>query len=151
MKKKIIHWLILSLVLLSHSYLSCETHKNPAQNIPARVFFSLCSILNSTPPGINQFICKKGLPRWHSNKESACQCRRCKTWGSDPWLGRSRGGGNGKLLQYSCLGNSRDKRAWWATVHGIAKSQTQLSNRAQQHSSLLKKLNSPKFILQLIH
>ena len=31
-------------------------------------------------------------------------------------------------LQYSCLGNSRDKRAWWAIVHGVAKSQTWLSD-----------------------
>ena len=38
------------------------------------------------------------------------------------------GEGNGNLLQYSCLENSMDSRAWWATVHGIAKSQTCLSN-----------------------
>ena len=37
------------------------------------------------------------------------------------------GGGNGKPLQYSCLENSMDREAWWATVHGVAKSQTQLS------------------------
>ena len=32
--------------------------------------------------------------------------------------------GNGYPLQYSCLENSLDRGAWWATVHGIAKSQT---------------------------
>jgi len=37
--------------------------------------------------------------------------------------------GNGNPLQYSCLGNSIDKGAWQATVHGIARSQTQLSTR----------------------
>jgi len=36
-------------------------------------------------------------------------------------LGRCRGEGNGNLLQYSCLGNPMNRRAWWATVHGIAK------------------------------
>ena len=36
--------------------------------------------------------------------------------------------GNGTPLQYSCLENPMDRGAWWATVHGIAKSQTQLSN-----------------------
>ena len=41
-----------------------------------------------------------------------------------PGLGRSPGEGNGNPLQYSCLGNSMDKGAWWATVHGVAKSQT---------------------------
>ena len=36
--------------------------------------------------------------------------------------GRSPGGGNGNPLQYSCLGNSMDRGAWWASVHGVAKS-----------------------------
>ena len=39
-----------------------------------------------------------------------------------PGSGISLGGGNGNLLQYYCLENSMD-RAWWATVHGAAKSQ----------------------------
>ena len=38
--------------------------------------------------------------------------------GSIPGSGRSHGGGNGNLLQYSCLGNPMDREAWWATVHG---------------------------------
>ena len=42
--------------------------------------------------------------------------------GSIPGLGRSHGVGNGKLLQYSCLGNPMDRGAWRATVHGVAKS-----------------------------
>ena len=45
-----------------------------------------------------------------------------------PGLGRSLTVGNGKLLQYSCLENSMGRGAWWAAVHGVAKSQTQLSN-----------------------
>ena len=43
-------------------------------------------------------------------------------------LGRSLGRGNGNPLQYSCLENSVDRRAWWAIVHGITKSRTQLSD-----------------------
>ena len=43
-------------------------------------------------------------------------------------MGRSPGEGNGNPLQYSCLGNSMDRWAWWPTVHGAAKSQTQLSD-----------------------
>ena len=46
--------------------------------------------------------------------------------GSVPGLGRS-GEGNGNPLQYSCLENPMDRRAWGAIVHGVAKSQTQLS------------------------
>ena len=43
---------------------------------------------------------------------------------SIPGSGRS-GEGNGYPLQYSCLENSMDRGAWWATVHGVTKSQTQ--------------------------
>ena len=45
-----------------------------------------------------------------------------------PGSGRSPGGGNGNPLQYSCLENSMDRKAWWATVHGVTKSWTQLSD-----------------------
>ena len=46
--------------------------------------------------------------------------------GSIPGSGRSPGEGNGNLHQYSCLGNLMDRGALWATVHGVAKSQTRL-------------------------
>ena len=46
---------------------------------------------------------------------------------SIPGSGRSPGEGNGNPLQYSCLGNPMDRGAWQATVHGVTKSQTQLS------------------------
>ena len=45
-----------------------------------------------------------------------------------PGSGRSPGEGNGNPLQYSCLENSMDGGAWWATVHGVAKNQIWLSN-----------------------
>ena len=41
---------------------------------------------------------------------------------------RSPGEGNGNPLQYSYLGNPMNRGAWWATVHGVEKSQTQLSD-----------------------
>ena len=53
--------------------------------------------------------------------------------GSVPGLGRSPGRGNSNPLQSSCLENSMDRRAWQATVHGTAKSRTQLSNWARTH------------------
>ena len=58
-------------------------------------------------------------------KESACNAGDL---GSIPGSGRSPGEGNGKPLQYSCLENPMDGGAWWATVHRVAKSQTQLSD-----------------------
>ena len=48
--------------------------------------------------------------------------------GSIPGLGRSSGEGNGNPLQYSCLGNPMDREAWWATIHGVTKSQGQVKN-----------------------
>ena len=47
--------------------------------------------------------------------------------GFSPWVGRFPEGGNGKPVQYSCLEKSMDIGTWRATVHGFAKSQTQLS------------------------
>ena len=67
------------------------------------------------------------LPKWHSGRVrlSVQETQRCRF---DPWVGRSPGVGNGKLLQYSCLENSMDRGAWRAIVHGAAKSWTQLSD-----------------------
>ena len=48
--------------------------------------------------------------------------------GSIPGSGKSPGGGNGNPLQYSCQDNPMDRGTWWAKVHGVAKSQTQVSN-----------------------
>ena len=45
-----------------------------------------------------------------------------------PGLGRSPGEGNGNLLQYSCLEDPLDRGAWRVTIHGVPKSQTQLSD-----------------------
>ena len=47
---------------------------------------------------------------------------------SIPGSGRSPGEGNGNPLQYSCLENPMERGAWQATVHGVAKSQTRLSD-----------------------
>ena len=58
-------------------------------------------------------------------KASACNVGDL---GSIPGLGRSLGEGNGNPLQYSCLENPTDGGAWQATVHGVTKSQTRLSN-----------------------
>ena len=50
--------------------------------------------------------------------------------GLSPGSGRSPGEGDDNSLQYSCLGNPKDREAWQATVHGIAKRQTGLSHLA---------------------
>ena len=65
------------------------------------------------------------FPGGLDGKESAYNARDP---GLNPGLGRSPGEGNGDPLQYSCLENSMDGGAWQATVHGVTKSQTQLSD-----------------------
>ena len=65
------------------------------------------------------------LPGGLNSKESACNAGDL---GSIPRLGRSPREGNGNPLQYACLENSIDRGAWWVTVHGVAKSWSQLSN-----------------------
>ena len=66
-----------------------------------------------------------GSPGGSDGKASA---RNAGDPGLIPGLGRSPGEGNGNPLQYSCLENSMDGGAWWATVHRVAKSQTRLSD-----------------------
>ena len=65
-----------------------------------------------------------GFPGGSEIKGSACNVGDL---GSIPGSGRSPGEGNGNPLQYSCLENPMDGGAWWATLHGVAKSQTRLS------------------------
>ena len=60
-------------------------------------------------------------------KESACSVGDT---GTIPVSGRSPEEGNGYQLQYSYVENPMDRGTWWASVHGIEKSQTQLSDLA---------------------
>ena len=69
--------------------------------------------------GWEVYVHVSGLPQWLSGKESAYTAEDV---GLIPDLGRSPGEGNGNPLQYSCLENPMDRRAWRATVHGVSKS-----------------------------
>ena len=74
------------------------------------------------------------LPGGSEVKVSACNVGDL---GSIPGLGRSPGERNVNPLQYSCLENPMDRGAWWATVHGVAKSRTQLSDLTSLTAVLL--------------
>ena len=71
-----------------------------------------------------------GFPGGTSGKESACQWRWPKSCGFDLRVGKILWNRNGNLLQCSCLENPKDRGTWWVTVHGAAKSQTQLRSWA---------------------
>ena len=66
-----------------------------------------------------QAVWLQGFPGSSDCKESALNAGDP---GAIPGSGRSPGGGNSNPRQYSCLENSMDRRAWWATVHGLTKS-----------------------------
>ena len=68
--------------------------------------------------------------------------------GSTPGLGRSPGVGNGNSPQYSCLGNSMNRGAWWDTVHGVTKSQM-LKLKLQNFGHLMPRTNSMEKTLKL--
>ena len=92
------------------------------------IFFQVDSIVDTCTA--RSFICSiyilpLGFSGGSEGKESA---RNAGDPGSIPGLGRSPGEGNGYPLQYSCLENSTDRGVWPATVHGVTKSQTSLSN-----------------------
>ena len=86
------------------------------------------------------------LPQWIS-----CSAGDTGDLGLIPGSGRSPGGGHGNPLQYSCLENPMDRGAWWATVHGVTKSQTRLINytRVYTHTHRLPRTGL-KTILQWV-
>ena len=66
------------------------------------------------------------LPWWLSGNESTCNAGVAGDTVSISGSGRSPGGGYGNPLRYSRLENPMDRGVWWATVHRVTKSQTQL-------------------------
>ena len=106
-----------------------------------------------------------GFLRWYTGKASTCQCRRCKRCGFDPWISKNPGEGSSKPTPVFLTGNFPNKGHWKATVHGVAKSQTQLSTdtQAQTHThththtiyrsilELSQKQNEIKFCFVLFH
>ena len=69
--------------------------------------------------------------------------------GFDPWVGCLPGEGNGNPL-HSCSESPRDRGTWQATVHGVAKSRTQLSDQARTYTRASSAWGLPLIILQLV-
>ena len=74
-----------------------------------------------------------GFPGGTSGKEVACQCRRCKRQGFDPWVGKIPWRRAWNPLQSSCLENPTDRGAWRATVYGLTESDT---TEATKHKAI---------------
>ena len=81
-------------------------------------------------PGLSGFEgCGWHLPGGVSGKEPAYQCRRLKRFGFDPCVGKIPWRRKWQTTPVFSLANSMDGGAWWATVHGVAKSRARLSKQ----------------------
>ena len=87
-----------------------------------------------------------GFPGGSVVKNTPASAGDIRDTGLIPGSGRSPGGGHGNPLQYSCLKNPMDRGAWWATVHGVTKSRTQLKQRSM-HTFLLLLQDGSLFLL----
>ena len=121
---------------LSHSPISCYKIQNHKRKRPKGrknsqgpftcLPYLLCACTPSSKPHM-------GLLRWPTGKKNLPG--NARDMGSIPGLGRLPGRGNGNLLQYSCRWNPTDRGALWAAVHGVAKSQTRLSDWVHTHAN----------------
>ena len=109
---------------------------SPSSHRAAHKLITLGKLLNLSGLGLYKYktqiikrtyntLSKLGYFGSSDGNESACNAG---DQSSIPGSGRCPGEGNGNPLQYSCLENSADRGAWWATVHGMAKSWTRLSD-----------------------
>ena len=78
--------------------------------------------------------CSWGLLRWCSGEGSTCQCRRCKRYWFNPWIGRIPWRRNWQPTPVCLPENPTDRGAWQSAVHGAAKSRT-------RRPSLMMQLN----------
>ena len=75
------------------------------------------------------FNCSLGVPRWHSGKESTCQCRRCRKRGFNPWVGKIPWSRKWPLTPVFLPEKFHGQRGLVGyTVRGVAKNQTRLSD-----------------------
>ena len=99
-----------------------NTWKKKFCDIPEKNRTWICHSSSTVYTALTLYL---GFPGGSDSKESVCNAGDTDLI---PGLGRSPGVGNGNPLQYSCLENSMDREAWRATVHGVAKSRTRLSD-----------------------
>ena len=98
------------------------------KGILLRTLSKFFKVLNFTVRSVSSEL--RASPWWLGGKESTYNA----DVGSIPGLGRSPGEGNGNPLQYFCLENPMDRRAWWATVHGVTRVGHDLVTKAPLYS-----------------
>ena len=118
---------LLQILLISTFILLLQVRRTPWHRLPTRL--STFHFLEPPESALSFFIYNP-VP---SSKEVACNAGDV---GSIPGLGRSLGERNSNPLQNSCLENPTDRGAWWATVRGVAKSRTRLSDSIKKKDRL---------------
>ena len=107
-------------------------------NKPSLGFPFLHPLIKMGPPCSNATLdlCLTfwGFPDGASVKEPTCPCRKHKRRRFDSWIRKIPWRGTCNPLQYPCLGNIVDRRAWQATVHRVIQSWTQLKQLSTYHS-----------------
>ena len=103
-------------------YMKLKSEREVAQSCPTLSDPMDCSPPSSSVHGIFQ----ARVLEWVAivGKKSTCQCRRCKSGGFDPWVGKIPWRRSWHPLQYPCLENPMDRGVWQATVHKVTKRQT---------------------------
>ena len=121
---------ILCICNLIRFLLCSSVYKNEHISVPHillihdfRISTLLSDVLLTSEGFIHVYTCD-----WTSLVAQMVKCLQCRRPTSILGLGKSPGEGNGNPLQYSWLENSMDRGAWLATVHGVAKSQRQVSS-----------------------
>ena len=95
--------------------------------------FPLQILVEETESVVMQFFSLDFADCLPGGSEGKAPASNAREPGLIPGSESSPGEGNGNLLQYSCLENPMDGGAWWATVHGVAKSWTRLSELTSLH------------------
>ena len=83
-----------------------------------------------------------GLPKWFSDKESTCQCRRVKRGGFNPWVRKTFWTSKGQHTPVFLPGKFHDRAAWQAAVHGVTKSYIWLSEHTHIFNVKQSKANT---------
>ena len=110
-----------SLEHMHHSHLHQDQFNLLFDRYPPRLFQVRSCETNALPSTVLEFGASQVALVVKNPPANAGDIR---VMGSIPGWGRSPGGGDGNPLQYACLENSMDSRAWGATVHGVAESDT---------------------------
>ena len=117
--------------------LKVSSKKNLSPFCAKSVLTSFCVILNA-------YV---GIPPWYNGKESACQYRRCRRFGFDPWMGKISWWRKWQPTPvFLPEKNPLDRGAWQATTCGVAKSRSDLTEHAPMHDGyvvLLKTVPCP--------